>query len=65
MTRILSFTLGVGLAALLAACSTQQRTAPGTPAGSAASAPGAKVPQAGPARSAAPQEEWPQQRGNN
>ena len=48
MSRILSLTLVAGLAALLAACTTPERTTPGDQAGSGTSAPRAKAQQLGP-----------------
>jgi outer membrane protein assembly factor BamE (lipoprotein component of BamABCDE complex) len=54
MSGILSLTLVAGLAALLAACSTPGRTAPGDQAGSGSSAPRAKAQQLGPGMWPAP-----------
>jgi outer membrane protein assembly factor BamE (lipoprotein component of BamABCDE complex) len=48
MSRILSFTLAAGLVALLAACSTAERNAPGDQVGSGTSAPRARAKRLGP-----------------
>jgi hypothetical protein len=56
MSRILSLTLVAGLAALLAACTTPERTTPGDQAGSGTSAPRAKAQQLGPGM-------WPTPKG--
>jgi len=48
MRRIPSLTFAAGLVALLAACSTAERTALGDQMGSGTSTPGAKAPRLGP-----------------
>ena len=54
MSRILSVTFAAGLVALLAACSTPERTAPGDQVGSGTSTPGAKAQRLGPGMWPAP-----------
>ena len=48
MSRILSFTFAAGLVALLAGCSTLERTAPGGEVGSGSSTPRAQAKRLGP-----------------
>ncbi len=58
MSRILSVTFAAGLVALLAACSTPERAAPGDQLGSGTSTPGAKAQRLGPGM-------WPAPKGRS